>query len=251
MTCRFTIYCHTNRVNGKRYVGQTMYSMEKRWTDHVSAAKTSKNGSRVFARAILKYGAEAFDHQVLEVVSTQEAANAAEPKWISQLTCQVPNGYNLKSGGEQGRHHEETIRRMRVAAARTNPIRSAKIREIWADMPPDQKAARMRKVRSSGAKSDTSRSEKTRAWQIAQAKKRTPEQRREIVLKAWAARRAKYGSVGCAKTREDGGAAARKTWAGRTVDARAEHGRKVRDGIRRSREAKNSRMMRINLLRAT
>lgn len=208
--------------------------------DHVNAAK-SGYGCRVLARAILKYGADAFDHQVLEVVSTQEAANTAESRWITQLICQVPNGYNLKSGGgAQGRHHAETIQRTRAAVS-----------EIWANMPTDQKTARMRKVRLSGAKSDASRSDKTRAWQIAQAKKRTPEQRREIVLKAWVARRAKYGSVGCAKTREDGGAAARKTWAGRTVEARVEHGRKIQEGMRRSRETKNSRMMQINLLRAT
>jgi group I intron endonuclease len=132
MTCRFTIYCHTNRVNGKRYVGQTVYSMEKRWTDHVSAAKSSKCGSPVFKRAILKHGPDAFDHEVLEVVWTQEEADAAESKWIEQLTCRVPHGYNLKSGGGgNGRVHDDTKRLIGKAS-----------RTWWQKMTPEERSAR-------------------------------------------------------------------------------------------------------------
>jgi len=30
-TTRLTFYCHTDEVNGKRYVGQTVDTMERRW----------------------------------------------------------------------------------------------------------------------------------------------------------------------------------------------------------------------------
>jgi hypothetical protein len=51
MNARFTFYCHTNRVNGKRYVGQTVDTMEGRWKEHVSAARQNR-GARIFGAAI-------------------------------------------------------------------------------------------------------------------------------------------------------------------------------------------------------
>jgi len=250
MSTRFTIYCHTNKVNGKRYVGQTLCSMEKRWGEHVSSSKASKGGSRVLAKAIRKYGADAFDHRVLEVVSTQEAADLAESLWIEKLICRVPSGYNLKSGGGgRWRHHEETIQRIRDALAKVKPIRSKKIRASWAAMNPKSRADRVCKMRSSGTKSDDVRAIKSSAWQTAQARKRTPEQRRDIVLKSWAVRRARYGELGHTKLPGEIGDTSRKTWAGKTFEALVEHGQKIREGHRRSHEAKNSRMVRINLLR--
>jgi hypothetical protein len=50
MTCRFTIYCHTNKVNGKRYVGQTVCSMEKRWSEHVTHSKAG-SGCRKYGES--------------------------------------------------------------------------------------------------------------------------------------------------------------------------------------------------------
>lgn len=257
----------------------------------------------VFHAAIRKYGADAFTHEVLEVVSTQKEADSSETRWIERLGARTPSGYNLKSGGGGlGRHHEESVqrmkavwtgltseekneklrrqkagmstvrrstsalrawanmtpkarsarvRRMRAATVGSDSIRSEKMRAAWAAMSPDQKTARVRKVRAANTQFDESRSEKTRAWQTTQAEKRTPEQRRQIVVKAWATRRTKYGALGCSKTSETVGDVSRKTWADRTPEAHAEHGRKIQEGHRRSREAKNSRLVRINLLRAT
>lgn len=105
----FTLYCHTNRVNGKRYVGQTVDSMELRWKRHIQDASKRK-GPPVFAAAIRKYGEDAFEHQVLEVVATRTEANEAEVKWIKQLNCRVPHGYNLAGGAGAPEYAHETTR---------------------------------------------------------------------------------------------------------------------------------------------
>ena len=52
-----TIYCHIHRASGRRYVGQTRYSMEKRWRQHIYNA--IRGDCRVFAAAILEYGPDA------------------------------------------------------------------------------------------------------------------------------------------------------------------------------------------------
>ena len=67
-----TIYCHIHRASGRRYVGQTRYSMEKRWRQHIYNA--IRGDCRVFAAAILEYGPDAFDHAVLEVCETSASA---------------------------------------------------------------------------------------------------------------------------------------------------------------------------------
>ena len=110
MKHRFSIYCHTNAVNGKRYVGQTVDTVEGRWGEHVSAAKRGR-GSRILGAAIQKYGVDAFTHELLDVVTTQEGADAAERAWIGQRRTLSPNGYNLSyGGGGPGYHHEESKR---------------------------------------------------------------------------------------------------------------------------------------------
>ena len=77
MTDRFHIYRHTNKVNGKRYVGQTVDTVDGRWKEHVSASRQGR-GARVFGAAIRKYGADAFTHELLDVVTTQKGADIAE-----------------------------------------------------------------------------------------------------------------------------------------------------------------------------
>lgn len=124
---RYTIYCHTCRVTGKKYVGQTVGTVRQRWTGHVSEALNRRDdGCEYFHRAIRKYGRDAFISAVLSVKRSRRAANEAEKEWIRKLCCRAPLGYNLDEGGGAGPRHPETRR---------------KISETRARMPPEEKAA--------------------------------------------------------------------------------------------------------------
>ncbi len=325
MPGRFTIYCHTNQVNGKRYIGQTVCSMEKRWGEHVTAARGG-SGCRVFGAAIRKYGSDGFDHKVLEVVEgTQEEADAAEAKWIAQLKTRTPAGYNLAiGGGGPGYHHEDSKRligessskqwlamtpeqqakkvknlqtpnrlirsrevnstkefgeKVRVGQKefwaqftpeeKTRRVRhqlagmsaeqkSNRVRKAWEGMTPEAREERVRKVaaRSSATKSLPAHIKKMSEFQTAQAKLRTPEQRRAMVLKAWETRRAKHGQHGVkrVKTSEEYAESTKRGWANMTPEAHAERVRKTVEGRRVAREGRrlerDSRLVLINLLRA-
>src|ERR1700723_3714107 len=78
MPPRFIIYCQTNRITGKRYIGQTKFTLRSRWKEHVQYARAGQVGCRYFFAAIRKYGPDAFDHEVLDIVRTQAAADLAD-----------------------------------------------------------------------------------------------------------------------------------------------------------------------------
>ena len=64
----FIVYCHTNIINGKQYIGLTSMSLEDR---------CGTNGSRyrncdAFWNAIQKYGWENFSHKILAYDLTEE-----------------------------------------------------------------------------------------------------------------------------------------------------------------------------------
>ena len=86
------IYCLTNLINGKKYVGQTTRTIEERFREH---AKTDS----FIGKAIRKYGRKNFKIEELEKCYSEEELNAAEIKWIKELDCKAPNGYNLTGGG--------------------------------------------------------------------------------------------------------------------------------------------------------
>ena len=88
------IYLIWNKINGKRYVGQTIQSLAKRMTQH-------KCGYLCVDRAIQKYRFENFIYGIIETCETQEQLNEREKFWIVALHCKSPNGYNCTDGGNR------------------------------------------------------------------------------------------------------------------------------------------------------
>ncbi len=86
------IYKITNLINGKIYVGQTKFSVEKRFKEHAKS-------DSLIGRAIRKYGEENFKAEVIETCQTFIELNEREIFWIAKLNCKVPNGYNIADGG--------------------------------------------------------------------------------------------------------------------------------------------------------
>lgn len=93
----YSVYMHTNKINGKKYVGITSIEPRKRW----------RNGwgyysNTFFMSAIKKYGWDNFEHKVLFVDLDLETACAIEKDLIAKYkTCDRKYGYNRSTGGEQ------------------------------------------------------------------------------------------------------------------------------------------------------
>ena len=95
------IYLITNNVNNKKYVGQTIGSIQERWNQHLRA--TRDKGSRHLYDAIKKYGYQSFSIQKIEEVPNEQL-NERECFWISYYDS-FKNGYNMTSGGEGGYYY--------------------------------------------------------------------------------------------------------------------------------------------------
>lgn len=109
------IYKITNIINNKVYIGQTVYSLNKRWGLHVkmsSLEETDPNTKSVLHRAIRKYGKDSFKSEILAHANSVEELNELEIFYINQLNTMVPNGYNLKEGGLSGKWSEEARKRI-------------------------------------------------------------------------------------------------------------------------------------------
>ena len=99
------VYCHMHVESGRRYVGVTSQTMEKRWSQHISKSKSSKGGRWHFPNAIRKYGKNTFSHEVLGVFDSLEEANKEEERLIDEWNLRNPEkGFNLAKGGEHKPH---------------------------------------------------------------------------------------------------------------------------------------------------
>ena len=94
----FTVYCHINKINGKRYVGITKQNPETRWQ-----SGNGYNNSEYFWRAIKKYGWKNFEHKILYENLTKEEAEKIEIQLIAEWeTTNRAKGYNIANGGNHG-----------------------------------------------------------------------------------------------------------------------------------------------------
>ena len=98
------IYCHTNLVNNKKYIGLTHFTNNPnaRWCN---GKGYNKAHHKIFAAAIAKYGWENFNHEILEEnITSLEEANIREKYWIAFYHTYVGDpecqGYNATIGGD-------------------------------------------------------------------------------------------------------------------------------------------------------
>ena len=98
------IYCITNTVNGKMYIGQTRMTVEQRWASHITS---SKKDEKPLYRAIRKYGLEKFAVETIFALSSKtkemlkHTLNFCEMYFIGKYkTLIFENGYNLTRGGD-------------------------------------------------------------------------------------------------------------------------------------------------------
>lgn len=91
------IYCIKNDINNKCYIGKTIYTINKRFSEHIKDARNYKYVSKLH-RAILKYGVEHFYIILLEQCEDNDSGD--REKYYIQLYNSVKNGYNISYGGE-------------------------------------------------------------------------------------------------------------------------------------------------------
>ena len=88
------IYCIENKINHKKYVGQSI-DIKSRWTQHRHTSSLVRD--TFLYRAMDKYGVENFDFYILEECQPDEL-DIKEIYWIATLDT-YNYGYNMTLGG--------------------------------------------------------------------------------------------------------------------------------------------------------
>lgn len=121
----YTVYMHINKVNGKKYIGQTKQKVKNRWRNGLGYR------TQVFFYAINKYGWDGFEHIIVETNLSKDEADNLEKKLILKYdTRNSQYGYNITSGGEgtigvisvwRGKHLPESTRK-KISESNMNKI---------------------------------------------------------------------------------------------------------------------------------
>ena len=129
------IYCHTS-PNNKQYNGQTrMERPELRWS-----GKNPYSSNPHFHAAIQKYEWKNFKHEILEVIECDsfeelvQQLNLKEEFYIKGHNSMIPNGYNLRAGGNVVPPTAETIEKIRATNKKYKPTEEARRKQSLAQM---------------------------------------------------------------------------------------------------------------------
>lgn len=110
------IYLITNKINNKKYIGQTVsrlssgrkYGYKYRWNKHINDAKNFVDDCKAFCNALRKYGKDNFSIELLLFCNIKEL-DYYETKFIELYNTISPHGYNIENGGTNGKiMHQET-----------------------------------------------------------------------------------------------------------------------------------------------
>lgn len=100
----YCVYSHTNKINGKIYIGLTSMKPEERWKNGIGY-----HSGTHFRNAIDKYGWDNFEHKIIKDNLTKDEASYWEKYYISLYNSMDRHcGYNMSSGGENGGGHPQT-----------------------------------------------------------------------------------------------------------------------------------------------
>ena len=130
------IYKATNKINLKCYIGKTIKTLAQRKGDHVYEAKHKKTNF-VFHKALMKYGIDNFDWEIIKECKSVNEMDKSEIDLIDKYDSFYGNGhgYNMIKDGSSGmrgkkwsavmrekrkgyKHSPEAIEKIRQASIR-------------------------------------------------------------------------------------------------------------------------------------
>ena len=141
------IYKIYNDFDEKVYIGQTL---KERPTDRFSQHKyiarhpEQGRGESYLHKSMTKHGVEHFSFEIIEEVDN-ELLNEKEIYWISYFNSQMPNGYNMTSGGEGTNNYSrpqsdeerqkkgESIKQFLIDHPEEIEARRTRLKEQWQD----------------------------------------------------------------------------------------------------------------------
>ena len=114
----YEIYLITNKINNKKYIGQTVsrlssgrkYGSSQRFNKHMNDALNNNiNRKNIFCNAIRKHGRDKFNFEIL-IYCNKSDVDFYECKFITFYNTLLPNGYNTDPGGKTNKNQSQFIK---------------------------------------------------------------------------------------------------------------------------------------------
>jgi len=110
------VYKIENLVNGKIYIGQTTLNPSKRYSSHLYELRNKKHKNLHLQSSYNNYGELNFKFTVLNYATDKKTLDKLEYDYIKSYNClDDSKGYNLQSGGANGKPSLRTRRKMSEA----------------------------------------------------------------------------------------------------------------------------------------
>ena len=105
----FIIYVIINKINDKKYIGQTRKKLNERWNGTEKSFLRNYKQNPHLINSVKKYRIKNFKRKILDFAQNQEELDKKEEFYIQKYNTLDHNfGYNLKHGGLKGKHTQET-----------------------------------------------------------------------------------------------------------------------------------------------
>lgn len=120
------IYCAYNKINYKRYIGQTVQLLCERKGGHYT-----KDPDIYFHRALRKYEKEDWEWSEIDYADSKEELDEKEIYWINFYDTSNPNkGYNILPGGSGVKPTQEQIQYARNRLIEANNTQNKELKKI-------------------------------------------------------------------------------------------------------------------------
>jgi len=107
------IYLINNRVNNKKYIGQTIRPLHKRIGEYKAAYNNNSFHNQYLSNAFNKYGWNNFEFIIIDTANDLIELNEKEIKYIKLYNSTNKKfGYNIESGGNNAIPSIETLEKM-------------------------------------------------------------------------------------------------------------------------------------------
>ena len=97
---RLFIYKITNKLNGKAYIGKTTKEPSWRWKRHLHDNRPG------IGQIIREFGKDNFTFEVIHTAESLDELECMEIQYIKRYNTFHPDGYNLTTGGNNGKYSE-------------------------------------------------------------------------------------------------------------------------------------------------
>lgn len=123
------IYKFTHIETNRCYIGQTIQDPNRRRLEHICDSRYTTREYH-FHNALRKYGIDAFTFEVIATANTLAELNLLEEQYIEQYNS-INNGFNIRNGGGNKLHSEESKERMREAQRSAHARRRAEGKDTF------------------------------------------------------------------------------------------------------------------------